>query len=350
KLSKLSTWCTLFFEKTNPSFHHTALVIMSWYSYPYRGGSRTSGGVASVANANELSKASYASESDQVCRPVMIDTEGRKVPVIVCTSNQNKQSYLVETIEHVRTPLVLEYTHDSPPKADPMKTYGNRSYSPPTKAEPVKDYVYDDDDWRRHSSPARDRPREVEEYLNKVQTEASQPNRPVGSLGASPRGQTPVSNGNNGYVSNSGYSNKYLQNPSGNTIRNDTYDNNYDKNGLVTEPTMGRPSRSAWGPATPRNDTKLGTPTSDIATAMENLIEAARGSSVTNVPPQSRYTIPLSTGPKRDTYPDTIDSREAQRRYGNLSISSRPRTTGDTYTATIDSREAVKRYGGARIP
>ncbi|KAG2695327.1 hypothetical protein I3760_07G008500 [Carya illinoinensis] len=256
---------------------------MSWYGYPYRGGSRTSGGVASVANANELSKASYASEADQVCRPVLIDAEGRTMPVIVCTSNQNKQSYLVDTIEHVRTPLVSGYTHGSPPKADPMKNNGNRD-SPPTKADPVKDYVYDDDDWRRHSSPARDRPREVEVFLNKVQTEA-----------------------------------------------------------------MGRPSRSAWAPATPRNDTKLGTPTSDIATAMENLKEAARVLSVTNVPPQYRYTIPLSTGPKRDTYPDTIDSREAARRYGNLSISSRPPTTGDTYTATIDSREAAKRYGGGSI-
>ncbi|KAG7969014.1 hypothetical protein I3843_07G009100 [Carya illinoinensis] len=295
---------------------------MSWYGRSlFGGGSRTSGGVASVANAKELSKASYASESNQVSRPVMIDAEGRKMPVIVCTSNQSEQSYLVETIEPIRTPLVSEYTHGSPPKADLVKNYGN-GYSPPTKAEPVKDYVRDDDNQRRHSSPARDRPREVEVFLNKVQTEASQPNR-VGSLGASPWGQTPVSNEQTRYVGNSGYS--------------------YDKNGLVTEPTMRRPSRSAWAPATPRNDTKLDTPTSDIATAMENLKEGARGLSVTNVPPQSRYNIPLSTGPKRDTYSDTIDS--SVRRYGNLNISSRPRTTGDTY----DSREAAKRYGGASI-
>lgn len=303
---------------------------MSRYGYPYRGGSRTSGGVASVADANELSKASYASESDQVCRPVIIDADGRKMPMIVCTSNQNKQSYLVETIEYVRTPLVPEYKHGSPPKVvDPMNNYGNR-YSPPTKAEPVKDYVYNDDNRRRHSSPARDRPGKVNEFLNKVQTEASQPNW----------GQTPLSNGHNGipgyvgnsgspgYVGNSGYSNKYLQNPSGNTIRNDTYDNYYNKNGLATEPTMGWPSRSTWEPATPRNDTKLGTPTSDIVTAMENLKEAARGLSVTNARPQPWYPMPLSTVPKRDTYPDTIDSKpEAVRRYGNLSISSRPRTT-----------------------
>ncbi|XP_042986956.1 uncharacterized protein LOC122315219 [Carya illinoinensis] len=251
---------------------------MSWYGRSlFGGGSRTAGGVASVANAKELSKASYASESNQVSRPVMIDAEGRKMPVIVCTSNQSEQSYLVETIEPIRTPLVSEYTHGSPPKADPVKNYGN-GYSPPTKAEPVEDYVRDDDNQRRHSSPARDRPREVEVFLNKVQTEA-----------------------------------------------------------------MRRPSRSAWAPATPRNDTKLDTPTSDIATAMENLKEGARGLSVTNVPPQSRYNIPLSTGPKRDTYSDTIDS--SVRRYGNLNISSRPRTTGDTY----DSREAAKRYGGASI-
>ncbi|KAF8018010.1 hypothetical protein BT93_H3033 [Corymbia citriodora subsp. variegata] len=48
--------------------------------------------------------------------------------------------------------------------------------------------------------------------------------------------------------------------------------------------------------------------------------------------------------PQKDSIPETIDSREARRRYKNASSSPELNSTG--YTPTIDSRELVRRYGG----
>ncbi|KAK3418457.1 hypothetical protein EUGRSUZ_H04413 [Eucalyptus grandis] len=52
----------------------------------------------------------------------------------------------------------------------------------------------------------------------------------------------------------------------------------------------------------------------------------------------------VSTVPKRESIPKTIDSKEAGRRYGNANPSPEPYATG--YTSTIDSREAARRYNG----
>ncbi|KAI3408236.1 uncharacterized protein J3R85_020410 [Psidium guajava] len=53
---------------------------------------------------------------------------------------------------------------------------------------------------------------------------------------------------------------------------------------------------------------------------------------------------PVGTVPKRDSNPETIDSNEARRRYGNLNPAPEQHKTG--YASTIDSREAVRRYNG----
>jgi hypothetical protein len=157
----------------------------------------------------------------------------------------------------------------------------------------LKDRLNNGRDKRRPSSPAEDRPPEVEDFLAKVQTEASRPRFPINAA-------------------------------------------NW---------------RQVAPPAT--REGTLGKPTSDIAEAVENLKEAVTGLSVASGPPQysSRNPVPFSTAaPKRDAYTETIDSREAARRYGNLNGSSRPeKAGGQTFTATIDSREAAKKYGGANI-
>ncbi|KAG6646210.1 hypothetical protein CIPAW_08G177600 [Carya illinoinensis] len=398
---------------------------MSWYSYgsyPYNSG------------ADEWIKASY--DSDHAHRPVIVDAEGRTRPTIVRSTNQStaQMAYVAKverTAEHVRIPLVLDYTYDSPPKVlepvknhkyrynsppkvvDPTKlSYGYRHSSPPKlvgyrpsspqdeepedgthsyrsssppkvepvknygyykpqpveygyKVEPVKDYEYEvepgkgskyaDDKWGRPVSPARDRPPEVEDLLDKVQTETSRPKK-IGSLGMPSRGQNPQSNVQNGispgYGGYNDYSSNYLQKPSGNnTIRNEDYDH-YRKNDIPKNeiPLREPPSvtyNGGWSRPRPTNGaTRLGKPTSDIATAVQNLKEAVKGLSVANnAPPKSKYSVPIS---KKDTYPETIDSREAARRYGNFNL-SRPRTTDETYTPTISSIEASKKYGGASI-
>lgn len=215
----------------------------------------------------------------------------------------------------------------------------NRNNSPP-KVEPekeweVKDKLYNGSDkLRRPSSPAEDRPQEVEDFLAKVQTEASRPSRFPNAANWR-QVLAPPSNANNG----------------------DNNNNNKDdysrKNDAATEPTTvttggwARPSRSAWRAAPASREGTLGKPTSDIAEAMENLKEAATGLSVASGgPPQ----FSRNPAPKREAYAETIDSREAARRYGNFNGSSRPEKAGDqTFTATIDSKEAARRYGGANV-
>ena len=195
----------------------------------------------------------------------------------------------------------------------------------------AKDKLNNGSDKRRPSSPAEDRPPEVEDFLAKVQTEANRPRFPINA--ANWRQVAPPANANNG-------------------------DNNKDdynrKNEIATEPTTvttggwARPSRSTWRAAPATREGMLGKPTSDIAEALENLKEAATGLSVASGPPQSsRNPVPFSTAaPKGDAYTETIDSREAARRYGNLNGSSRPEKAGGQ---TIDSREAAKKYGGTNI-
>ncbi|KAF8017907.1 hypothetical protein BT93_H2965 [Corymbia citriodora subsp. variegata] len=52
----------------------------------------------------------------------------------------------------------------------------------------------------------------------------------------------------------------------------------------------------------------------------------------------------VSAFPKRESISETIDSREARRRYGNANPSPEPYATG--HTRIIDSREAARRYNG----
>ena len=48
---------------------------------------------------------------------------------------------------------------------------------------------------------------------------------------------------------------------------------------------------------------------------------------------------------------ETIDSREAARRYGNVSsLWTRTQPTAESYKTTIDSKKAAEKYGGAPIP
>ncbi|KAB1202781.1 hypothetical protein CJ030_MR8G022189 [Morella rubra] len=241
----------------------------------------------------------------------------------------------------------------SPPKVDPVKDYGykvepvkDRGYkAEPMKAyafkpEPEKDYEYKDvqpKDYGYKVGPVKgyDRPQEVEEFITKIQTDASRPN--IGPFNAPYRHQTPQSSGQNGitgYGDKNDSSSKDWRKPSGNTTRNDNYDDYNRKNDTAVESSMvttqgwARPSPLMWV-APPTRDTTLGTPKTDIATAMENFKKAAKALSVNDAPPNSPFAVPISTVPKRDT------------------ISTPPKK--DTYAETIDSREAARRYGVNRL-
>ncbi|KAK9292783.1 hypothetical protein L1049_020763 [Liquidambar formosana] len=127
---------------------------------------------------------------------------------------------------------------------------------------------------------------------------------------------------------------------------------------MVTSGTWARPNRSPWAAPAAINDTPLSKPTNDIGAAVEYLKEAVtKPSSVTPAPAfaQPRFTVTVprretaTVLPRRDAYTETIDSREAARRYSNFNGSSQPYTTGDPYGTTISSRDAMKKYNGTIV-
>ena len=343
---------------------------------------------------------------DHVCKPVVVDADGRKHPVVSYTPSNSAETRVIETqtivMQEVRSPVVNGYGHSSPEHghgntgyghvkdtpfvngykhSSPEHGHGNPGYGHvddkwyrSSNPDPGRDKWYrssspDDgrDKWNRSSSPddGRDkwqrssspdhhgRPHKVKEFLTKVQTEASLPKR-FGLLSPSVWRRSPDSTGHHGHGPGHGntgygdYSDKSSKDGHKPSVRNGDYDNYYHNNGSRTEPTVTnsggwtRPTRAGWGVPP---DASLSSPTNDINTAVRYLQEGARPTSVTTAP-QSRVTVPITTGPRRDDYGQTIDSREAARRYGNLGSSPVPE---ERYTGTIDSREAARKYRGTTV-
>lgn len=276
-------------------------------------------------------KPTYDAYSDHICRPVILDAEGRKQPIISYTSpNHQTESYVTKTetiIEHVQSPRVTnDYRYGSPPK-----DYGttNKRY------------------WGKPASPVRERPQKVEEFITEVQTEVFRPTR-TSPLSTTNWRQAPKSHhGNTGYGEhNNDFSNRERNKPINDAYRRDEI---LAEPGMVTTGGWARPNRAAWAASTPSHDTSLTNPTNDIGSAVEYLKEVATkpSSHGSSFVPQPRFSV---TVPRRDTnYSDTIDSREAARRYASFNLGSRPFSTGDTHTGTIDSREALRRYNGAIV-
>ncbi|KAL7204781.1 hypothetical protein ACSBR2_017817 [Camellia fascicularis] len=252
---------------------------------------------------------------------------------------------------------VHEYGYSSPTKVEPGKDYGvtndkwrrpsspvhEYGYNSPKKVEPM-DYRVTNDNWHRPSSPVQDRPQKVEEFITSIQTEVGRPTR--SGLLRAPNWCNNTPNSKIGQVGNIGYDDytNYNDNddwnkPNVNTIRDESLADPFIANRDARE----RPSR---------NGTWLSGPTNDIGKAVEILKEAVKPLSVTGTAqptptPQPRMTVPVSTIPKSDTYTETIDSREAERRYRKLDQSSRPFQKEENYTGTINSREAALKYKGA---
>ncbi|XVE62884.1 hypothetical protein DITRI_Ditri06bG0155500 [Diplodiscus trichospermus] len=382
---------------------------MAGYGYTYRGGYTTYNGVAPQTDG--WSKSSHT--PDHVCRPVTIDAEGRRKPVVSYAPNGNSEYYVTKTEVVERVPFVTGYTQSTPVRVEVIRDYSpekwdkssspvryqwNRSSSPvryhteekwnkpssPVRyhtepkwrpSSPIRYHVeekwnrpsspvryHTEEKWNRPSSPVRyhagnrpsspvnERPPQVETFVTKIQNDASRPNKfaPLSANYWRQDDQAPNSyHVNTGYGDHGDLSNKEWQKPSGNTIRNEKYDNPYKRDGFL-EPTITttvgartNPSHGAWSNG---KGAKLSEPTSDISTAMETLKEAVKPSS--GITPSSRYVIAAPTGPKRDTYTETIDSKEAERRFGNLNLAPRPK---DNYSRIIDSREAARKYRGTTV-
>lgn len=120
---------------------------------------------------------------------------------------------------------------------------------------------------------------------------------------------------------------------------------------IATEPSpqlargaWTRPGLGSWAPTTTQVTT-LSRPNNNINEAVNYLTGALQQSSLTHAPPQKQYYNTLGH-PEMDHYRETIDSMEAQSRYGNMNGSS---IVTESYGPTIDSNEALRRYGGAAV-
>ncbi|XP_050220631.1 uncharacterized protein LOC126670988 [Mercurialis annua] len=334
-------------------------------------------------------KTRYA--SDHVCRPIIVDTEGRKRPIVSYgqAGQQNSDFYgtTTETIvqEHVLSPFGSEHKHVS------HKSHG-----------PLESYQVVEERWHSPSSPVHSRPQKVDEFLNKVHAEAIKP-RFGPSFSPANRSQTAkpthLSGHSGGYSSDNDFNDHDRRNHSGKTYKNDDYNDNFSTHGsnggwgehnktawggaspnstyskptsdvnteyftesvkqshasaprfthaeptyagggefIPTEPNMithggwARPSAAKW--ASPPNS-NLSKPISDINTAMEVLKEAA----------QPRHSPAMNSRYTESGFTETIDSTEAARRYKF----NYPQTKENNYTTAIDSREAAMMYQGKII-
>lgn len=89
----------------------------------------------------------------------------------------------------------------------------------------------------------------------------------------------------------------------------------------------------------PEHEMSLSGPMNDIEKAIEYMKEAIYLHSGKNV-------FPASDHPKKYSYTETIDSKEAARRYGNH---GRPPPVQGASVATINCKEAARKYKGATV-
>ncbi|XP_043708031.1 uncharacterized protein LOC122657399 [Telopea speciosissima] len=227
----------------------------------------------------------YEGCQDHRCSPVIIDAEGRKHAIVACTPEDNTQ-YIVtkrETRgEQVHAPLVTRYKDSSPTRMGPTKDYGT------IKKE-----------WSSPVNPSYERPPIVDEFIGKVQTEASRPTR-MGPLNGAYWRRTPnppCHDGTNGYCDRT-------QDPT-----------------VITTGGWTRPSRVGWA-TPPSYDSPLGKPTNDIGTAVEYIKEATKPSYDKTFTTEPRFTVPSPAVPRVNFSPPTpaIDSKEAARRYNGLML------------------------------
>ncbi|KAK8477820.1 hypothetical protein V6N13_139749 [Hibiscus sabdariffa] len=189
---------------------------MEGHGYAYRASYKTyNGGAVPRGGADGWSKTSY--DSDHNFQPVFIDSTGRRKPAMSYPTPNGNTGYYGAKTEVVEVPTyVAEYKQSTPVRVDMVRDYGNvdsklisrplspenrRKSSSPVRyhaeekwnrpSSPVRYHV--EEKWAKPSSPARyhteekwinqpwsavlERPQQVEDFVTKVQTQASRPNK-----------------------------------------------------------------------------------------------------------------------------------------------------------------------------
>lgn len=235
-------------------------------------------------------------ERDHICRPVLVDAEGRKHPIVSYSQNPSNGNYIKKTeiIEEVIAPVATDY-----------------------KYRPHEDYVN------------HDRPEKVEELITKIQTEVNRPPARISGLSTWRQiADSPTRNGVTEYTR--------PHSPSQNSIKEYRERIDYigprplSHNGITEYGERfehyGPPSRNGVKEYAERveyirkNNGPLSQPTSDINAAIEYLKEAASSCSSGAASPRDRFTVPTPVVARRETRAEVIDSNEAARRYGKYMV------------------------------
>lgn len=284
---------------------------------------------------------------DHVCKPVIIDAQGRKRPIVSYGPMSGHQTNGIVT----KTETVIEQAHIPP------ISYGNSS---PTKSGNTKEYGASRGGWNFH-----DRSPKVDDFFSKVQLEASRPEKTslMSGLHWRHKDNSDGYNGSNSHGLNYNYGSHGSNRHSGKT-KHDPYFHGHQGHHQIEreregspgyqqmererdgryEPVVNtsggwvRPSPLGWA-LPPSNDTPLSNPTNDIGTVIDYMKDAAKHTPANMIPVKPWPTVPTPTVP-------TINSSEARRRYGNFSESPLSVQTANSYSSAIDSREAVRKYGG----
>ncbi|CDP08610.1 unnamed protein product [Coffea canephora] len=308
---------------------------------------------------------SGTSYSDHACRPVIVDADGKKHPIIQYASGTG--GYVM------KTERIVEYR-----------------YSPD---EPLADH-------RRYEqhSPAYDRPEKVENFLTKVQDDASRPVTKVSVPIISNWRANPNSAGKD---HGTGTKNKdmYYERPGSNhrpitpshppskptndigtavDFLAEAIKPNYGTNSQtdVSRPNKAGPLSINWrtGLNSADQDRKMDSDEDEQRMYGKNQIpnfreptkpinnkegyERANGNGSPtyfgqNPAPfratsqQPRFPAPTMQNKEMYSAPEKIDSTEARRRYGNMKYQP---VLEDSQTETIDSDAALKKYKGAKVP
>ncbi|PIA44575.1 hypothetical protein AQUCO_01700282v1 [Aquilegia coerulea] len=256
---------------------------------------------------------------DHVCKPVILDAQGRKRPIVSYVPTPNPLMDGTVT----KTETIVEQVHVH------QVRYGESS---PTKLGQTKGYGVHNNGWSQPLSPSH------------VQTEGI----PVGSTYWRQTHNSNGYNGPNSYGGSYDHGSNGWKKPSGKATH-DPYFGGYQgkhqmehdgsqESTIITSGGWVRPSHLGWA-IPPNKDIPLTRPTNDIGAAINYLQDAMKHTPVSMAPAKPWATIPTPTVP-------TIDSGEARRRYGSFSDSPQAIKTTDRYSSTIDSRKAVRRYGG----
>lgn len=304
----------------------------------------------------------WSHSSDHSTYPVgIMDSAGRRSYGTAWSPGQKPDGYLVQTEKYIVYPPAFS-RYEYPRKADYWGNYN----------------VIEDDQWRRSPhSPRHERPPEVEEFLTKVQTEASRPwgfprqvSRTWSHIRDPPEHEDrcpgdqyvarqpiqfsvpPPARGN------------WVENP--NPVSYGTYPiPPGHQPRVITELPTPPPPPPALGPGSwaipsrsnssrqPGRDSILSQPINDIDALVGYLKDAVKLSS-SHMTTQPNYDqsisskpVPKPASPKRDA-PLEISTVEGVKPRNNSKPSAgpEPSTADAVYTGTMTSREAAKRFNG----